>query len=79
MIERRKEVDMSNVAIAEEIKKTNERIDVLQESIRTNTELTKDILDLLKVLKWAANIIKWGVAVGAGVAAIWATLHGKTP
>jgi len=73
--ERRREQD----TITEELKKTNERIDEMQESIRLNTELTEDILDLLKVLKWIANIVKWGVAVGAGVAAIWATMHGKTP
>lgn len=79
MMERRREQDASNASIAEELKKTNIRIDTLQASIKTNTELTEDILDLLKVLKWIANVIKWVVAIGAGVAAMWATVHGKAP
>jgi ABC-type branched-subunit amino acid transport system substrate-binding protein len=56
------------------------------DALAENTELTKEIKDILelgktffKILGFVAVVAKWITAIGAAVALIWAATHGNTP
>ena len=46
-------------------------IAAVQDDLRANTAVTKDIADILTSLRVFGVVGKWIAAVGAGVAAVW--------
>lgn len=57
-----------------------------KKALQENTDLTKEIKDILelgktffKVLKYIGIGAKWITVLGSGLAVIWAAVHGQTP
>lgn len=55
-------------------------------ALQENTDLTKEIKEILdlgktffKILKYVGIVAKWVTVIGSGVAVIWAALQGSTP
>ena len=60
------------------------RMDMLEEKLEKNTELTQRVVDVfgtlesgIKVLGWLGAAAKWVVSIGAAVGMVWAIANGK--
>jgi hypothetical protein len=72
--------------IDDRLNKGSERMDRIEKALNNNNADTSEVLEILrgakaffKVTGWVGSFIKWLVPIAAGLAAIWATLHGGNP